>query len=533
MKTLFNPKKPWLWILVALVAVAAAVVVFLLSNQPNTAVSAPLDACVTSVLREVHYSSHTEGKYPTVTYTALDVKETGDTATVYGVMMYREYTCTTEEELVLWGSAHFPFAITAEKQADGTYEATECWWPEDGAESNASIKEKFPFYCEKDAINYQQYFAAHDAACRDDAAANIPVADRYEVLRSERENMWLAYCPNNGCAYIASATGYFASSTGFGTDGTYSVSEDGSIRFTFGDRVVAFTKRGRDYVYDDENSENIPDDWKIYHDVELLQDGTRFSAESLGTTAAVGDTVLVFGGMSWMDDTAVESMFGYVPDNSHIGDPTASSPSDKPYYLPIKVLKTRDQLDQFLLMYGGDGQWTTLREEDFTQFDDTYFETNSLVVTYYRHGTYQAEPSVGTYVITEEGTCLSVRLDVHVPEAGDTAVGQWLLFSGIQKTDMEGIKVLEAYADNVTSEQEEVVYSGTSLSFTGKVTRVEGTAVLMESYDVGVFPQGVWVELGDLSTQPQAGEEYVVAYEDWMMPSLPPRITAISLTPKA
>ena len=82
MKTLFNPKKPWLWILVTLVVAAVAVTVFLLCNQPNTTVSAELDACVESVLRQVHYSSHTEGKYPTVAYTALDVKEQGDTATV-------------------------------------------------------------------------------------------------------------------------------------------------------------------------------------------------------------------------------------------------------------------------------------------------------------------------------------------------------------------------------------------------------------------------------------------------------------------
>lgn len=531
MKTLFNPKKPWLWILLALVIAAVSLTAFLLCNRPNTTVSAELDACVDAVLRQVHRSSHTEGKYPTVTYTALDVKEQGDTATVYGVMLYREYTCTTEAELVLWGSAHFPFAITAQKQADGSYEATECWWPEDGAESMDSIKKKFPFSCEKDAINYQQYFAKHDAICREDAAVNIPVADRYEILRSERKNMWLAYCPNNNYAYIASSTGYFASSTGFGTDGTYTRTQDGKILFTFGDRVVAFTQKGRDYVYIAADSKNIPDNWKIYHDVELLQDGTRFSVASLGTTAAVGETVVVSGGMNWMEDAAIKSMFGYVPDNSHIGDPTASTPSDKPYYLPIKIIGSRNQLDQFILMYGGEGHWKDLKAERFTKFDDVFFENNSLVVTYYKAGTYQAKPSVGTYVITEEGTCLSVRLDVEIPNPHDTALGQWLLFSGIQKTEMEIIKVLEAYADNVKTE-EEVIYSGTNLSFTGKVKEVNGTAVLMECYDVGVFPHGVWVELGNVDIQPQVGEEYVVTYGDMMMPSLPPRITAITVTPK-
>lgn len=524
MKRFFHPKKPWLWIAIVLVAAIVAVVVLLLCRQPNTTVSAPLDECVVSVLRQVHYSSHTEGKYPTLAYTALDVQEKDDTATVYGVMLYREYTCTTQEELVLWASAHFPFAITAQKQADGTYEATECWWPEDGAEQSASIKKKFPYYCEKDAVNYQQYFADHDAICRADAAANIPAADRYVVLLSEPKNVWLAYCPNN-------AHGYITSSGSFGADGTYAVAEDGTVRFTFGNCVAVFTKKGRDYVFNDKESENIPDSWRTYREAEFLVDGLRFSEESLGTTAAVGETVIVSGGMTWMDDDAIRSMFGYVPDNSHITDPTSSSLSDKPYYLPIKVLSSRDQLDQFIAMYGSGDHWKDLKTDSFTQFDTAFFENNSLVVTYYKAGTYQAEPSVGTYVITEEGTCLSVRLDVHIPDPHDTALGQWLLFSGIQKSAMEGIDVLEAYVDH-TDEKEEVIYSGTNLSFTGRVKQVEGRSVLMECYDVGKFFQDVWVELGDLPVHPQVGEEYVVAYEDMMMPSLPPRITAISLTPK-
>ena len=512
MKTLFNPKKPWLWILVTLVVAAVAVTVFLLCNQPNTTVSAELDACVESILRQVHYSSHTEGKYPTVAYTALDVKEKDDTVTLYGVMMYREYTCTTQSELVLWGSAHFPFAVTAEKKADGTYEATECWWPEDGAESNASIKKKFPFYCEKDAINYQQYFANHDAACRSDAAANITAVERYVVLRPESGAVWLGYRPNSTYGYILSPAGY-------GADGTYEVAEDGTVRFTFGDRVVTVTNKGREYFYDEKNSQNIPSSWITYRDTEILVDGLRFTDEALGDTVAMGESVVVSGGMSWMEDEEISAMFGYVPDNSS---------ADSPYYLPIMIFSSRDQLDRFIESFGGEGYWKDLKADDFAKFDATYFENNSLVVTYYKDGTYQAKPSVGTYVITEEGTCLSVRLDVEIPNLHDTALGQWLLFSGIQKTDMEEIKVLEAYADNVVKEGEVAV--GDHLSFTGKVKQVDGTAVLMECDSVPQFSNGVWVELGNAGLSPVVGETYVVTYEDMVMPSLPPRITAISIT---
>lgn len=70
--------------------------------------------------------------------------------------------------------------------------------------------------------------------------------------------------------------------------------------------------------------------------------------------------------------------------------------------------------------------------------------------------------------------------------------------------------------------------SADPLSFTGKVTKLDEDSVLMECYDKDKFDQ-VWVTIRGLSVTPQVGEEYVVYYEDFMMPSLPPRITATAM----
>ena len=75
-----------------------------------------------------------------------------------------------------------------------------------------------------------------------------------------------------------------------------------------------------------------------------------------------------------------------------------------------------------------------------------------------------------------------------------------------------------------------------ALCFTGRVLEVaeQDLAVLMAC--VGTCPLGdrVWVQLGrypDLVTQMQVGQTYVVTYEDIVMPSLPPRITAVTILP--
>lgn len=76
--------------------------------------------------------------------------------------------------------------------------------------------------------------------------------------------------------------------------------------------------------------------------------------------------------------------------------------------------------------------------------------------------------------------------------------------------------------------EEDDVYIPNTLSFTGKVLELDGDSALMDCYDKNRFDT-VWVNISGLDVTPQVGEEYVVYHEDLVMPSLPPRITAVKM----
>ena len=85
-------------------------------------------------------------------------------------------------------------------------------------------------------------------------------------------------------------------------------------------------------------------------------------------------------------------------------------------------------------------------------------------------------------------------------------------------------------ATTTTTTQSESV---NALTLIGRVTEVveADQAVLMEC--IGDCPLGdrVWVQYGRITNlNPQIGETYTVTYEDMVMPSLPPRITAVTMT---
>ncbi len=80
-----------------------------------------------------------------------------------------------------------------------------------------------------------------------------------------------------------------------------------------------------------------------------------------------------------------------------------------------------------------------------------------------------------------------------------------------------------------TTTTTEVEEMPAELSFKGKVLEVDGDQVLMECHDKTKFDM-VWVYFAQTDATPQVGQEYTVFYEDMVMPSLPPRITAVSMT---
>ena len=79
--------------------------------------------------------------------------------------------------------------------------------------------------------------------------------------------------------------------------------------------------------------------------------------------------------------------------------------------------------------------------------------------------------------------------------------------------------------------EEDDVYTSEILSFTGEVLEIDGESVLIKCIDSDRFDT-VWANVSGLDITPQVGEEYVVYHEDMVMPSLPPRITAVKMEKK-
>ncbi|MBR2320161.1 MAG: hypothetical protein IKA50_05210 [Clostridia bacterium] len=140
-------------------------------------------------------------------------------------------------------------------------------------------------------------------------------------------------------------------------------------------------------------------------------------------TAPVGLTHVAGGLGRWQEET-LQSAYVDLPEGT----------------LPIKAFASYDELDAFLSTYD-EGK---IQRADFTAFDADWFADNTLLMTYYAHPTTLSYPKVDSYVYSEDGTGLTVRLHVYVPSFGDDAFSSYHIFSGIRKSDLEGVKTLTA-----------------------------------------------------------------------------------------
>ena len=122
-------------------------------------------------------------------------------------------------------------------------------------------------------------------------------------------------------------------------------------------------------------------------------------------------------------------------------------------------------------------------------------------------------------------------VDVIIAVAAVAALAVWLLcfppVADVPATAPEPSAPTTTTPSKPTEEDD--VYIPNTLSFTGKVLELDGDSVLMDCYDKNRFDT-VWVNVSAIDITPQVGEEYTVTYEDLVMPSLPPRITAVKMT---
>lgn len=144
-------------------------------------------------------------------------------------------------------------------------------------------------------------------------------------------------------------------------------------------------------------------------------------------TAAVGDTHVAGGYGLWKDEI-VNEVYGERPEGSE---------------LRVRVIRSYAELDAFLDAYAVNDRY--LKRADFYRFDAAWFEENALIMTYYVYGGCPVYPTVASYVCSEDGTTLTVGVDVYLPSMLNDAMGCWHLFSGIKKSDLECVTKVTAY----------------------------------------------------------------------------------------
>ena len=103
------------------------------------------------------------------------------------------------------------------------------------------------------------------------------------------------------------------------------------------------------------------------------------------------------GGYGLWKDEIVEAVYGERPADSQ---------------LRVRVLRSYAELDAFLNEYAVNDRY--LKRADFYRFDVAWFEENALIMTYYVYGACPVEPVVASYVYSDDGTTLTVGVDVYL-----------------------------------------------------------------------------------------------------------------------
>ena len=114
----------------------------------------------------------------------------------------------------------------------------------------------------------------------------------------------------------------------------------------------------------------------------------------------------------------------------------------------VQQITSRTDLLAFLnAHHEEDMHWASVdwQIRDFDQFDDTFFVDNVLLLTY--HGTFSGmhTPEVAGYTYSDDGTVLTVEFVEYHPSFVSNDLAAWLMFSGIKKTDLEGVTTITSH----------------------------------------------------------------------------------------
>ncbi len=167
-KSVLNYKKPAFWIVLVSIVLIIVVAVCFLTNPKNpiNSLDDELAVFIEGEIYAHHYSSgHTDENFAIADLDVLKVKKSSLGTTVYGWVLYMEYSYNNGE-LKEEAGAHIPTVITVkESDSGGRYELAEYWEPRDGSYYAKDIRAKFPWYLYLKAIDSQRNIDEQEAKC--------------------------------------------------------------------------------------------------------------------------------------------------------------------------------------------------------------------------------------------------------------------------------------------------------------------------------------------------------------------------------
>lgn len=160
-------KKPTFWVITAAVVVLCIMAVCLLTNPKYSDINdldSQLKAFLDRQVAQHHGLESTEENFVAISYDLMKVDEAGSETTIYAWILDQIYSC--ENEILKEESgAYTPTVITVRKHGN-SYELAEYWEPRAGDYYPGDIKDKFPIYLWRRAMDEQRAIDVQRAECR-------------------------------------------------------------------------------------------------------------------------------------------------------------------------------------------------------------------------------------------------------------------------------------------------------------------------------------------------------------------------------
>ena len=204
-KSVMNYKKPGFWIILAAVITCIVVAVCFLTN-PNTSIDDKLSVFIDCQIAGHYQTEKSEGNACCVNWEMLGTEKRGSVTTVYMWVLYEEFSLQ-RFQLHQETGFHIPTVITV-KYEDGVYKLIEYWEPRDGGYLVPGIREKFPWYLQRKALDPQRYYQSQHEENTKMALEyfdSLPKGNQFNAKVIEVHDQYLLVEPEEGSVERQSA----------------------------------------------------------------------------------------------------------------------------------------------------------------------------------------------------------------------------------------------------------------------------------------------------------------------------------------